>query len=248
MDFHCRIAWRALLATATVGLAAAGFGGACAAQDAHGATPQGGYQGPYLGWTGKVGPAPAPEPEPAPEAAPAPVPQADDAPPPVAHSELFPGDAPSQGEAPPQFARSEAPASDAPPAAEAYRAPVAYTPPPTRAPAPAPPPAAEPPPAAPPTAYHQAANTPPQSAGGASGVHFYSVGRQYGMTPDPIPPPGEGHTVLIGPSASAADDAGQADESQSDQDQTNQDQGGVGEDAKAPAHGQAHHGDQSGEH
>ena len=54
MHFLRRMTVRRVLAVATVGLAAAGYGAACQAQDEGGAAPHSGsYQGPYLSWSGK---------------------------------------------------------------------------------------------------------------------------------------------------------------------------------------------------
>ena len=39
----------------------------------------------------------------------------------------------------------------------------------------------------------------PRRPRGPASVRFYSLHREYGMTPDPIPQPTEDHTVLIGP-------------------------------------------------
>lgn len=281
MDFPRRIAWRVLLATATVGLAVAGLGGACAAQDDRDAGSQG-YQGPYLGWTGKAQPAPRPQDAPPPvqeEAAPpparveasptaqveaSPTAQSPAAQSPAAQSEassneLFPSYASERDAAPSRYGpeRSQPAAESAPPPAQAYRAPAAEAPP-TQAP-PAAEAAAEPPISPPPAIYRQAANTPLTApASGDTSVRFYSVHRQYGMTPDPIPEPAEGHTVLIGPPdhAAAADsardddqgqDADQADSGRADSGASDADQGGVGEDVKPPA-GKPHHASQSGDH
>src|ERR1700722_4603383 len=59
MDFLRPITSRHVLAAATAGLLVAAFGGACAAQDERGAMSQGGYQGPYLTWSGKQAMSPA---------------------------------------------------------------------------------------------------------------------------------------------------------------------------------------------
>lgn len=88
-------------------------------------------------------------------------------------------------------------------------------------PAPSPPPSAAsyaPPPSAAPA---------PERADGGSSVRFYSLHREYGMTPDPIPEPTEGHTVLIGPPDQGA--------GAQKPDQADQDQGGVGGEDKPPA-------------
>jgi hypothetical protein len=68
--------------------------------------------------------------------------------------------------------------------------------------------------------YAPAPSVAPARAEGGSSVRFYSLHREYGMTPDAIPEPTEGHTVLIGPP-----DTGPAADKP---DQAEQDQGGVG--------------------
>jgi hypothetical protein len=350
MDFHRPIAWRALLATATVGLAAAGFGGACAAQDGRDGA-SGPYESRYLTWTGKVehtprpyagsGPqatspnedtsppvaprvpsryafdddwapstynlerrpsavaatappaqaysAPAtrmsapeaptsaemrvppppaeeaaemrPAPRPVEEAAelrPAPPPaeQAAEmrpAPPPAPQAsasepnELFPSYA-SDGDAdasPASADHSATAARAAPARARAYGLSASQSAPSAEA-------TAEPPPAV----AQQAVNVSPAAhTGGDTGVRFYSVHRQYGMAPDRIPEPTEGHTVLIGPPdhASAADD-GAHDDSQGDADADQADEGDQDStDAAADGKGAAqakphHHASQSGDH
>ncbi len=233
MDFLRPMTVRHVLAVATAGVAVAAFGGACAAQDDRGAMSQDGYRGAYLSWSGKRAPAPAqPSPDlsearyaPAPNYAPSSyAPQAPRGAPP-------PSDAPELTDAPADFA---APPSHAapPPSAERYSA-AAYAPPPAPEPAaaPAPPPA---------TGYVQASSAAPstQAAQGTSSVRFYSLHRAYGMTPDPIPEPTQGHTVLIGPpdhSAAAQDQGG------------DNDQDGAGDDGKPAAHGDASGDGQSGD-
>ena len=49
-------------------------------------------------------------------------------------------------------------------------------------------------------------------------MRLYSLHRAYGMSPDPIPAPTEGHTVLIGPpDHGAAADQGQDGDADQDQ-------------------------------
>jgi len=62
-------------------------------------------------------------------------------------------------------------------------------------------------------------------------VRFYSLHRAYGLSPDPIPAPTEGHTVLIGPPDQGAADKAQDQGAGADQD------GGDG--GKSAAHGDA---------
>lgn len=71
----------------------------------------------------------------------------------------------------------------------------AAAPAPVPAPAPAPAPAA---PSPPPPRQVAAANT------GVTGARFYSVARESGLTPDPIPPAGPDHQVLITTDAATA--------------------------------------------
>jgi hypothetical protein len=116
------------------------------------------------------------------------------------------------------------PAAAAPPTDAAEDGAPDLFPPPEPAPAqaaPAPTHALAPPPAA---NYAQPAAAPAPAqqaqaqgpAQGSTGVRLYSLHRAYGMSPDPIPEPTEGHTVLI----AAPDHAAAADRDQdSDQDQ-----------------------------
>jgi hypothetical protein len=69
-------------------------------------------------------------------------------------------------------------------------------------------------------------------------VRFYSLHREYGMTPDPIPQSTEDHTVLVGPpdNGPAAHDQG-----------GDQDQDGAGDDDKAAGHGDGAGDKQSGD-
>jgi hypothetical protein len=70
-------------------------------------------------------------------------------------------------------------------------------------------------------------------AEGSTSVRFYSLHRAYGMSPDPIPAPTEGHTVLIGPP-----DRGGADQSRDQSPGGDGDQDG-GDGGKPAAHGDA---------
>jgi hypothetical protein len=106
-----------------------------------------------------------------------------------------------------QLAQPEPPMTQAPAAVSA-----AYAPPPPRQPPAspqiAPPPAAPPgaqamstPPAGPP-APSQAASAAPSAQADAStqlGVRFYSLHRDFGLTPDPDPTPTDHPMVLVGP-------------------------------------------------
>ena len=256
MDFLRPITSRHVLAAATAGLLVAAFGGACAAQDERGAMSQGGYQGPYLTWSGKQAMSPAasvsaaqedaadltearyaPAPNYTPSGAGAPAaryaPQGSDASSSDASESRYAAASyapPAQQEAaPPPAAKRSAPADD-------------FAPPPEEA-APEPSTAPEPQPAA---AYAQPSAAPAQPAQaqpaeGTTGVHFYSLHRAYGMSPDPIPAPTEGHTVLIAPAddGTAAQGDGQAG--------GDQDQDGAGDgDGKPAAHGDGS-GGQSGD-
>jgi hypothetical protein len=277
-----RMPGRQLLAVAIAGLATGGFGGACAAQDAQvGHTS--GYQGPFLSWNDKAAP---PAPQTASQAAPAARDDAADlsearyAPAPDYDPGRYAAQAPRYAASAQDSTESRygpAPTDSAPPAAAA--APAGYAPPPAEA-APsrgetasgeAPPsfaPAAgdmtvaHVPPSA--DAYRSpAGSTPPpaEQAGGTTSVRFYSLHRQYGMSPDPIPAPTQGHTVLIGPPDQPASPKAQADQDQGGADQAGQDQGGpdqselfpdIGEGAgsgdKAPAHDAAQQSGQGAGH
>lgn len=247
MDFLRPLNSRHVLAAATVGLLAAAFGGACAAQDERGAMSQSAYQGPYLSWAGKRAPAP--------DAAPVSAAQEDAADLTEARYAPAPNYVPSGAAAQaPRYAPppSEASSGDA---SESRYAAASYAPqPPAEAappPAPAPEPVAEPAPAPQPAAaYVQPSSAPVQPAQaepaaqpgqGTTGVRFYSLHRAYGMSPDPIPAPTEGHTVLI-----AAPDHGTA--AQGDGQGADQDQDGAGDgDGKPAAHGDGPGGGQSGD-
>lgn len=258
MDFLWPITSRHVLAAATAGLLVAAFGGACAAQDERGAMSQGGYQGPYLSWSGKQAMAPA---------APVAAAQEDAADLTEARYAPAPNYTPSGAAAP--ASRYGSQASDAPPsdASESRYAAASYAPPPQQEAAPppaakrsapaddfAPPPEAAPEPSAAPApqpaaAYAQPSAAPAQPAQaqpaeGTTGVRFYSLHRAYGMSPDPIPAPTEGHTVLIAPPDNGT--AAQGDGQGGDQDQ---DGAGDGDgNGKPAAHGDGSGGDgQSGD-
>jgi hypothetical protein len=204
MDFPVRAAARSLFATAAAVLLAAACAGVSAAQDQDGAAPsRGAYQGPMLSWAGKtpqrVDQPVAPQP-----------PVISDAPPPRYVAPSPPRSPPPRYIAPPPAAPENAsepePESAPPPAPRiarvdpgpAPRAPVA------EAAAPPTPAAATPAPAA--------AATPDP---GHTGPRFYSLHREYGLTPDPIPVPAQRSTVLVGPPDRGADpgqDAAGADD------------------------------------
>jgi hypothetical protein len=246
MDFLRPINSRHVLAAATVGLLAAAFGGACAAQDERGAMSQGGYQGPYLSWSGKQATAPAAAPVSAAQEDAGDLTEARYAPAPnytpsgaVAQAPRYAS--PAGGEPSSDVSESRyAPASyaapqqqDAPPPERPATA--AFAPP--SAPAPEPVAAPAPQPAA---AFAQPASAPAQAqpAQGTTGVHFYSLHRAYGMSPDPIPAPSEGHTVLIAPPDPGPDAQGDG------QGGGDQDQDGAGDgDGKPAAHGDGSGGD-----
>ncbi|SFJ07028.1 hypothetical protein [Caulobacter sp. UNC279MFTsu5.1] len=164
------------------------------------------YDGPMLSWANKRQPSTEAA-APATSAAPAqPAPLAAWAgystpPPPVAYTQAPAPVAAAPPAAPPRRTAAALPTSlyaaprPAPVAAatpgpakdwSGYRSPRMATAAP--APAPAPPPAA---PAPPPPRQVAAANT------GVAGARFYSVARESGLTPDPIPPAGPDHQVLI---------------------------------------------------
>ena len=246
MDFLRPLNSRHVLAAVTVGLVAAAFGGACAAQDERGAMSQGGYQGPYLSWSGKRAPTPDAAPvSPAQDDA-ADLTEARYAPAPdympsgagtqaaryVQQSgDASAGDASESRYAAASYAAAQ-PQAAPPPLAEPRFA--AAAPVPAVAPqiAPAPQPAvAYVQPAGAPSQPAQAQPPQAQPAQGTTGVRFYSLHRAYGLSPDPDPAPTEGHTVLIAPDPGAsAHDDGQVD------------QDGDG-DGKPAAHGDGQSGD-----
>ena len=242
MDFLRPRLARRLLAVTTIGVAFAGFGGACAAQDASGATTQAAYHGPYLSWSGKKAAAPAPDPDlaearyaPAPDYAPG-----GGAPQPSRYAVAT--DASESRYGSPESDPAPAPRA-APPSAQAYARPVAYAPPaPQAAPAPQPAPPVQAAPAPQPSAGYAApaaAAPPAEQAAGTRSVRFYSLHREYGMAPDPIPESREAHTVLIGP----PDNGPAAHDKDQDADQ---DQDGA-DDSKPAAHGDASGGGKSGD-
>ena len=189
-------------------MAAAGFGGVCAAQPVgDGLTQPAAYHGPYLTWAGKTDSA---APSAQPDIAPRPTAAAD--------SEFAAWPAPAPG-APRLHAAAIAPATTAyaapvhvytphakprPTAVAAYVAPPA--PPihksrPAQLAASAPPAQAAP---ARPPAQALAQNDTPAAPTAASpsqttGVHYYSLHREYGLTPDQVATPKDRPMVLIGP-------------------------------------------------
>ncbi|WP_374571614.1 hypothetical protein [Phenylobacterium sp.] len=157
------------------------------------------YGSRMLSWASKVEPAPAAAPAPvsAPLAAPAPQRPAATDPRAYTLGEIEPAPRPAparQAPVPASLYDSPAPAPAAPVQAArpepASAAPVA---------------AAQVQPAQPAAApVRVAAASPMAGAGGGVPVRFYSVAREYGLTPDPLPPTPKGdHYVLIGPSDEA---------------------------------------------
>ena len=248
---------RVLSGSAALAAAAAGLGGACAAQpQGDGLSQPAAYHGPFLTWAGKTGGTGAASPAqpmadasrsaaepgyaaqhpyapPPPAAAefaswPAPAPASAPRPRPVAPAPYAEQDryaAPEQPAAPARYAAPQRYAAATPtytptlPPATAYVAP----PPPRPTPAAAAPYVAPPEQVArrrPPTAQ-AAAPTPPAAAatphpaaqalaqndtGPAvsptlqpTGVHYYSLHREYGLTPDAVETPKDRPMVLIGP-------------------------------------------------
>lgn len=207
--------------------AVAGFGGACAAQPMGDGSPQpAAYHGPYLTWAGKTGgPEAAPPQTQAAEFASWPAPAQPTAPrprpapasyvaPPSAAPTFFAPPAPAQRQAPPhiapaprQVAAYVAPApKPRPVAVAAYVAPPA---PPVRKHRPAQL-AVSTPPVAPaqaqgPAPQQLAQNDTPAVPAAAPAVlapttaHYYSLHREYGLTPDAVVTPTERPMVLIGP-------------------------------------------------
>jgi hypothetical protein len=166
---------RTLFGAAALALAAASLAGPAAAQDS-------GYHGPYLSWAGKSAPAAS---APAPMAASMPAPPA-------------PMPAPPQPawQPPPPPAYSEPLPPPLPPAPAAYVQPAsAPAPPPAPVAMAAPAPRPGPAPSQPQTL---AQNTPPAASAPVS-ARFYSLHREYGMTPDPVTLPTERPMVLVGP-------------------------------------------------
>jgi ribonuclease E len=185
-------------------VAAVAFGGVCLAQPTGGASTQpAAYDGPYLTWAGKEASAAQPsQPDVAPSRAAA------------SESEFAAWPAPAPG-APRLHRAATAAASPAyvapahvytpharprPAAVAAYVAPPETRPAqiavsatsPAAAPAPSP---AE----APAQALAQNDTPPAASASSTTGVHYYSLHREYGLTPDPVATPKDRPMVLIGP-------------------------------------------------
>jgi hypothetical protein len=183
MDLLRRITVRRAFAVATAGLAAAGCGVACYAQDDQGAVSQGAYQGPYLAWSGK---------QPAAAAPPADLAEASYAPAPNYAPSSYVPQAPRNSPAPAAPRPAAAPWPPAGGASDLF-------PPAPPAAAQAAPAAAAQPPSAPSHVATAAAPVSAAAAEGTTSVRFYSLHRAYGMSPDPIPAPTAGHTVLIGP-------------------------------------------------
>ena len=203
-------------------LAAAGFGGACAAQPAgDGLTQPAAYHGPFLTWAGKTG-GPVARRRAAPSRA-ASRPQRSSPPGPRPRAPAAPSVRPAPTAAirrrDAAMRRADAPAAQ-PPSAAAYVAP----------PAPQPRPAAVAAYVAPPRGPSASARRrssprrrrPPRRPGAAAGAaagpkrhaappaaspavlqptgaHFYSLHREYGLTPDAVVTPKDRPMVLIGP-------------------------------------------------
>ncbi|HEX3407657.1 MAG TPA: hypothetical protein VHS81_10505 [Caulobacteraceae bacterium] len=162
--------------------------------------------------------APAPQSAPAPTAPSRAAVFAPPAPAPAPPTEAAP--APAAAPSPPDEGASELFPPPEPAAAQAAPAPAASAAPPSAAHN------------AQPAAAQPAAQAAPSTAQGPSSVRFYSLHRAYGMSPDPIPAPTEGHTVLIGPP-----DHGAADQAQDQSQGGDADQDGDGR--KSAAHGDA---------
>jgi hypothetical protein len=199
---------RVFCGVAALAAAVAGFGGACSAQPTGDASTQSAaYRGPYLTWASKAdSAAAAAQPDAAPSrsaasdsefaAWPAPAPGAPrlhPAPAPVAPAAYI---APPHVYAPPKRQRPAAVAAyvapPAPPIHKSRPAQIAASAPPAAAAQPEPPAQAlaqNDTPAAPATA----------SASPATGVHYYSLHREYGLTPDQVATPTDRPMVLIGP-------------------------------------------------
>jgi hypothetical protein len=133
-------------------------------------------------------------------------PQPQPAPPPVAPATAA-APSPDQGDdgAPDLFPPPEPAPAQAAPAHALAPAPATKNAQPAAAPAPVQPAQAQ-----------SAAQRPAQ---GTTGVRLYSLHRAYGMSPDPIPEPTEGHTVLIAApdhSSAAADQGDDGDQEQDD--------------------------------
>jgi len=208
-----------LCGSAAFAVAAAGFGGACAAQPAGDELTQpAAYHGPFLTWAGKTGgpvatPVPEPAQSPAAEFASWPAPA------PSAAPRVRPGPSRQYAAATPGYAPAYAPAAQrprpayvAPPAPQPRPAAVAaYVAPPARQFRKHPPAqlAVSTPPAATaqaqPPAQQLAQNDTTASPAASpavlqpTGAHFYSLHREYGLTPDAVVTPKDRPMVLIGP-------------------------------------------------
>jgi len=209
---------RVLCGSGAFALTVAGFGGVCAAQSqGDGLTQPAAYHGPFLTWAGKSGgpvAAPTPVQSPSAEFASWPAPARPAAPtarpaPPRQYAAATPSYAPTYAPAPrshPLVAYVAPPAPQPRPAAVA-----AYVAPPAR-------PVRQRPPAqlavsTPPAATAQAQSSaqrlsqnetpaaPAASQAGLqpTGAHFYSLHREYGLTPDAVVTPKDRPMVLIGP-------------------------------------------------
>jgi len=207
---------RALCGSAALAAAAVCFGGACAAQPGgDGLTQPAAYHGPFLTWAGKTS-SPGREPDAAPPVAA-----------PASQSEFAAWPAPAPGA--PRLRLTAAAAYVAPPhahtpkpAAVATYAPARHAYAPVAAPQPATVAAYVAPPA--PTSHSRraaqlAVDAPPAAAApaqvlaqndttaaapaanplGQTGVHYYSLHREYGLTPDQVVTPKDRPMVLIGP-------------------------------------------------
>jgi hypothetical protein len=212
---------RVLCGSVAFAVVATSFGGACMAQPAGGGLTQpAAYHGPFLTWAGKTG---GPVATPAPQPAPAQSPSAEFAswPAPARPAVLRVRPAPPQqyAAATPSYAPTLAPAPPKPRSTAAYVAPrapqatavAANVAPPAR-------PIHQHPPAQVAASTAPAATAQTQSpaqqlaqndtsAGPAAspavlqptGVHFYSLHREYGLTPDAVVTPKDRPMVLIGP-------------------------------------------------
>ena len=199
---------RVFCGAAALAGAVAGLGGVCAAQPAgDGSTQPAAYNGPYLSWAGKIDPAVQPAVAPSRSTA--------------AEAEFAAWPAPAPGAARLHPAAGTAAAYVAPahvyaphvkPRPSAVAAYVAPPAPPVHKPRPAQiaasaPPATPPPveaaPAQPPAQalaqIDTPAATPAASASPTTGVHYYSLHREYGLAPDQVATPTDRPMVLIGP-------------------------------------------------
>ena len=226
---------RVLCGSALLAVAAVCFGGACAAQPGGDALTQpAAYHGPYLTWAGKTS-SPGSQPDAAPPVAAA-----------ASQSEFAAWPAPAPGA--PRLRSAPAAAYVASPHAYAPRSAAVATyvaPRHAYAPIAAPQPAAVAAYVAPPAptlharrAAQLAVSAPPAASApaqvlaqndttaaepaanplGQTGVHYYSLHREYGLTPDQVVTPKDRPMVLIGPADNAAaqssddaDDNGKAD-------------------------------------